>query len=63
MSHKALFRWFSAPGTRRGYVINLWRWKLAGQWKVGEDVIGNEYMLYQPFQGMSYILSIHAIPL
>ena len=43
-------RFFSRPHTRRAFVYNKFRWRYAGQWKVGEDSYGNEYFLYQPFE-------------
>mmetsp|Transcript_6520 Transcript_6520/g.10320 ORF Transcript_6520/g.10320 Transcript_6520/m.10320 type:complete len:277 (+) Transcript_6520:19-849(+) len=46
---KPVTRWFSRPNTVRGRVSNLMRWRFRGQWKCGEDRIGNEYYLYQPF--------------
>eukprot|EP01083_Nonionella_stella_P278074 945502_1 len=46
---KSLTRWLSKPGTKRSRVTNVLRWKFRGQWKVGEDYIGNEYYIYQPF--------------
>lgn len=48
---KGFTRWMSKPGTARGRFTNLFRWKMRGQWKVGEDHMGNEYYLYQPFPG------------
>eukprot|EP01083_Nonionella_stella_P186355 681929_1 len=46
---KTLTRWLSKPHTKRGMLSNILRWRFRGQWKVGEDIMNNEYYLYQPF--------------